>query len=517
MARKKQYKVRTGLRTASKVQEKQLIATGKWLADHPEAIIPQSEENDRRCDFSKISSKIKLVSENRNDPGALRRMAKRGDHLVRAYAATILMSKEERAPYLAVARGSEGDVAYAYSPKVKRESLIGMQYFKDPHLRLLAYAHLSRKKKVIFYSTKDAVLCSTTVGNPPARFMEETAKRLSLSSKDKTGYSCGHDLGETGYIDIGWGSPGASLRICDKCFTEEGNSILKIAERMVTPNIHAVFSVKAFVRLECRSICNDCTTENMYEFTSDDKNDYISGQLTDKRVYQKAVDQFLDSMKEGKKRILVIGSKCFGQDASVFSEAIATTPSEKEVLEFALGKLDGPVIVPGGTTTNKFLTQYWGRFGSEVMAKFAGTADGEAAPEITGMLTPMMLIEKAQAKRKAETVKDSMPHYRPLGKHAAFIDRVVRVYKSKGAEVALKLTELAGTEDTHYKSIGLAFRIALGVTGIEWQYTREEIDLAKHIASAARTLLEVEGEEYDVLFRQFVGNAGIQDEIVRTK
>jgi len=514
---KKVMKFRTGLRTASKVQEKQLISTGKWLADHPDAVAPQTDCENRRCNFSSIVSKISLAAENKDDPDLLRKLAKKGDHLARAYAATILMAKEERAPYLAVARGSEGDIAYAYSPKVKREPLIGLQYFKDPHLRLLAYAHLSRKRKVAFYSTKDAVFCSLAEGSPPAKFVEEIAQRLHLSSKGKSTYSCGHNLEENGYLHIGWNNSDISLMICEKCFAEGVSSVSKIVERMITPRINETFSLKAFVRLECRGKCDKCSTGNMYEYDSDDKNSYISGQVTDEQMYEKAVESFLKSIHEDEKSLLVVGTRCFGNAASAFAEAIATTVAEKEAVEFLLSKLEGTVVVPGNMTTNKFLAQHWGTFGSDLMSKFAGTPQGEVPPEVTGNVTPMMLIERAQAKRKADTVKDALPHYRPMGKHATFIDGIVRIYKSKGIDAALKLTEIAGTEDTHYKSTGLAFRIAFGVTGLEWQYTREEIDLAKHLAGPAKTLLVAEGEEYDVLFRQFARNAGIQDEIVRTK
>ena len=98
MASQKKLKFRTGLRTASKVQEKQLISTGKWLSDHPDAVTPQTDCENRRCNFSSIVSKISLAAENKDDPDLLRKLAKKGDHLARAYAATILMAKEERAP-----------------------------------------------------------------------------------------------------------------------------------------------------------------------------------------------------------------------------------------------------------------------------------------------------------------------------------------------------------------------------------------------------------------------------------
>lgn len=255
----------------------------------------------------------------------------------------------------------------------------------------------------------------------------------------------------------------------------------------------------------------------MYEFDSDDKREYVAGKLSDKEIYEQAAERFLKSIEDSGKRLLVIGEKCFGKDTHAFAEALATTPLEKEAVQFVLKRLDGSVVVPDSTTTNKFLTQYWGRFGPELMAELAGLSKEEETPQPSDKLTPMMLIEKARLHQRAETVKGAMPHYESLGKHATFVDKIIRVYKSKGNEVALRLTSLSGTEDTHFRSIGLAFRIALGETGIEWQYTRTEIDLAKHLAAAARTLLEAQGDEYDILLRQFLRNAGVQDDVIRLK
>lgn len=517
VAKRKQMKIKTGLRTASKVQENQLISAGKWLAEHPDAIIPKCEEEDRRCNFSKIASKIALVSKNKGDSAFLSRMAKRGDPLVRAYAATILLSVEERAPYLAVARGSEGDIAYAYSPKVRREPLIGLQYFKDPHLRLFAYAHLARKKKLVFYSTKDSVFCSAEGGKAPARFIEETVSRLNLSKRDKSSYSCGHNLDERGYLQIAFKSSGVSLMVCEKCLGEDRKLMAKIAGRIIARKVQDAFEVKALVRLECLSKCGDCPTGDIHGFNYDDIGEYVAGNLGDKQMYEMATEGHLDSIKESKKRILVIGRRCFGDDQSAFAEALATTPSEKEAVLSLLMKHEGPVVVPGNMTTNKFLAQHWDKHGSHLMSELVGHPKDEEPPKLSDNVTPMMVIEKARSHQRAKMIKDSLPQYKSLDKHTSFADSITRAYKSHGSEAALRLTAPVGTEDTHQKSIGLAFRIALGETGIEWQYTREEIDLAKHLATSARTLLEAEGEEYDVLLRQFMRNAGIQDSIVRKK
>lgn len=515
--KKRPMKIRTGLRTASKVQENQLISTGKWLAEHPDVVIPKCEEEDRRCDFSKIASRIDLVSEHKDDLQFLKRMAKHGDQLVRAYAATIQIAVEKRAPYLAVAKGSEGDIAYGYSPKVRNEPLIGLQYFKDPHLRLFAYAHLSRKRKLSFYSTKDGVHCSIEGGKPPSKFIEETAARLNLPKREKSGYSCGHPLEERGYLQIGFSSGSVSLMACEKCLGGEKSMISKMVERIITPKIQNMFDMKALVKLDCRSKCDKCPTGGMHEFDPDDVEEYIHGRITDREMYELAVEGYLGSLKESDKKMLVIGRKCFGGDQAAFAEALATSQSEREALSLLLKKLSGPVVIPGNTTTNKFLSQHWKKHGSYLMSELAGRPKGDEPPELSDNLTPMMLIEKARSHQRASMIKDSLPQYQSMGKHSSFVDGITRAYKSKGDEAALRLTSPAGTEDTHQKSIGLAFRFALGETGIEWQYTREEIDLAKHLAATARTLLEAEGDEYDILLRQLIRNAGIQDDIVRTK
>ena len=514
MVTKKQMKIKTGLRTASKVQEKQIVAAGKWLAEHPESVIPKCEVADRRCDFSKLESKISYISENSGDKALLARMAKHGDQLVRAYAASLLVALEGKAAYLVVARGSAGDVAFAYSAKVKREPLIGLQYFRDPHLRLFAYAHLSKKRKVTFFATKESVFCTPQGGKVPQKFIEETAARLNLPKRDKSGFTCGHNLEELGYLEVHFEPDGPSLRICQKCLTDEKTILPKIVSRVLTKNPLDLLSIHAFVRLDCRTKCEKCPTGNMYEFEYDEMDKYIKGEITDKKMYELAIQNHLSSAGRTDEKIYVIGQVCFGDDPAAFAEALSTTPAEREALAALLRRLKPPVIVQGNMTPNKFLAQHWTEHGPYLMKELIGH-ETEKAPELADNVTPMMVIDKARSARRASQIHDSLPKYKSLGKHSSFVDRIIRSYKSSGVETALRLTVPTGTEDTHQRSIGLAFRIAMGETGIEWQYTKEEIGHAKHLSASARTLLEAEGEEYDLLLRQFIRNAGVQDEIVR--
>lgn len=519
MPNPKRYKIRTRLRTATKVQEKQIISIGKWLAEHPDFVIPKCEYECTNCIFSKLSVKLDFVAENRKIPVVLKKMAKRGDHLVRAYAATLLLASQEKSHYLNVAKGPDGEIAYMVTPdaKVVKEKLIGLQYFRDPHLRLLAYGDIAKKRRLAFYSTKEQLFCAPRGAKPPKRFIEETMRRLSLSSRDNQNYTCNHVSDETGYLEIDWRIANRTIRLCEACLKDDQNTVSKIAERVIDPNLVSSFSVSARVKFDCLSECRSCSAPDMYEFSSDDKNSYINGKLSDKRLFQMAVEHSLDSVRESDERILVIGRKCYGEDAELFAQTIATDALEKKAITYLINKISGPIVLPEGVTTNKLLAQYWEEYGSKIVADLSGVESSEKLQLLTERDTPLSLIEKAMARQHAGKIEDSLPQYRHLGKYASFVDKIVRDFKIRGKDAALRQLVLSGTEDTRQRSIGLAFSLAMGEKGKEWQYTREEVDFAKHLSNQARALLDAEGEEYDSALREFMSSAGAPDEITRMK
>ena len=60
MAKQKRLKIRTGARTASKVQEKELISKAKKIRKNPDLIIPKCE-HEGRCAFDKIRRHIQRI------------------------------------------------------------------------------------------------------------------------------------------------------------------------------------------------------------------------------------------------------------------------------------------------------------------------------------------------------------------------------------------------------------------------------------------------------------------------
>ena len=141
MNKPKRMRIRTGARTASKVQEKELISKAKKIRKNPDLILPACE-HEGRCHFDKIRRQIGRVQSVADDDKKLAKLAKSGDQLARAYAATLLLSHSEKAPYLAVFRTPFGEVAYAMRGKVKKEKLIGVQHYDKPKWKLLSVLDL---------------------------------------------------------------------------------------------------------------------------------------------------------------------------------------------------------------------------------------------------------------------------------------------------------------------------------------------------------------------------------------
>jgi hypothetical protein len=176
----RRYRIRTGARAASKVQEKELIKKAKRLSRNPELIIPQCGGECRRCIFDKTRAQLRRVQQamEAGNERLLSGYAKHGDALARAYAATLSIALAGKAPYLAVFRTPFGEVPYAYRGKAKREKLIGVQYFDDPKLRLLSVVDLVHKRGLHIYSAKDTMTCTGREPKPPSQFVQQMLQGL---------------------------------------------------------------------------------------------------------------------------------------------------------------------------------------------------------------------------------------------------------------------------------------------------------------------------------------------------
>ena len=252
MKKSKRLKIRTGARTASKVQEKELISKAKKILKNPNLVVPKCE-HEGRCALDRIRKQVKRVQGAADDSKRLTKLAKSGDQLARAYAATLLLTHSEKAPYLAVFRTPFGEIAYAMRGKVKKEKLIGVQNYDKPKWKLLSILDLATKNKLHIYSTKKGMVCMGKEAKPPDYFVEEMIESLKYQlKKEGKVYSCDHipakDIKEKSatldsFILIYWKSADIKIAVCQKCANKK-NHILAVADMGDLNSIDSWFEKK---------------------------------------------------------------------------------------------------------------------------------------------------------------------------------------------------------------------------------------------------------------------------------
>ncbi|MEA3458154.1 MAG: hypothetical protein U9R21_05695, partial [Candidatus Thermoplasmatota archaeon] len=177
---KKTRKVRTFARTASKSMEKNLVENAKKLKDDPYIVIPNyTDAFSKKC-FKKIRKNLDKISKFKDDVSKLEKLSNRKS-LDGAVAGTLLVAHSEKAPYLAVAKFSTGEITYAQRGKADKEKLIAAQHFNDPLLRLLGIKDIVLKRNIHVYSWDKDFISTGQEANPPEDFINFVMKKTGLS------------------------------------------------------------------------------------------------------------------------------------------------------------------------------------------------------------------------------------------------------------------------------------------------------------------------------------------------
>ncbi|MCJ2533602.1 MAG: hypothetical protein LN411_06805, partial [Candidatus Thermoplasmatota archaeon] len=133
---KKNMRLRVNARITSKVREKDLLAKAEALKEDFELVLPTCSQKCRGCPFIRTRMHLERVSRAKDDPRRLEKLAAKGDKLARAYAATVGLAHDKKAPYLASAKYPRGTVMFALRGKTSREKLIGVQNYDSPRWRV---------------------------------------------------------------------------------------------------------------------------------------------------------------------------------------------------------------------------------------------------------------------------------------------------------------------------------------------------------------------------------------------
>lgn len=522
-------RIRTGARTTSKVQEKELVRKAKALLKDPELILPECQGKCFLCPFNRVRRKAYKIVANSDDLHYLEKRAEHGEPISRAYAATVTLVHTKKAPFLGRLKTPFGEVAFLVRGKAAREKLIGVQYYDDPYWRLFSVLDIVKSRNLHIYSAKDKMYCTGKVAKPPKRFIDDTMSGLKFDLKPHGNLHVCRHIEPEGiknerpmpfpYLRIDWISAGVTIAVCDICLRAKNQYLFGSLSRLIAArDSKDDFEIRIVTKPMCDKKCEVCHLKEEIELDEDLVEKYKTGELTDIPLLEKHMGQVNEEYRGKKARLIVAGGICYGKSKERFLKALNPPLDEEKAVRFILDNIKESVVLDR-PSTNRFFAQYWDKYKEEVLisiSKDKAFVKGMLKDE-TKTLTPSNMIQEASIHYNVKNILSKLPHFENISHVARFADEVGRVYKSKGPQEAERHIERFRTNDPKTSLIAAALLFALNLEGKRWQFAKEEAEFAQYIKPIAKKFLEAAPEEYASALQALISSTGSTEKIAIAK
>ncbi len=509
-------KLKTGIRAAPKVQEQELVRKGKELRKRPEVLVPECvDEYCPRCPFDALRERLVRVSQASEDERVLERLARRGHPLVKAYAATLLIGLQGKAPYLAPAKTPYGTVHYALRGKADREKLVGVQYYDVPELRLLAVGDFARKRRLHVYSLADRMVTTCREDRPPEEFVQESLQRAQIAFRRREdGYFCPH-AEEDPAVLLHWKGAGVKLGFCKRCGPPKENMPTFLGQRMIVPNLPDSFDLHLWPNLRC--IHDKCTFGGAHRLKGSDTTSYLSGRMSEAQLIEKAVADLINE-KAKAERLFVVGNQCFEEDYDPFLKAMKVSEEILPAFQALKEDLESGLVVKEASVSKLVDALDRGQKSRLLGALLEDEEMGEEmmkAAEAEGKSMDDVLAEALETRRDI-TALSTLPAWDTLPPLATLADGVARTYRTKGKEEAALAASRGLQGESTRKVLSLALLQGLeAASGKEWMFRKEERQLADFLTPMVRDLLTTEGQEYVETLQRLLTASGSGEKLPR--
>lgn len=501
-----------GIKATPKSLEKDLLARAGKLADDPSVLIPKCEGKCWRCPYDKLLKKMEKVQQSRDDAETLQAIAMHGDQLVRAYAATISLVPSGKVPFLSTRQTPKGQISFAVRGKVDPERLIGVQYFDDPDLRLLAYFEDARAQKLHIYSSSAGLWCASEGPQAPKSFVEEVIEQAPYDiTKDD---SCGHP-GSVSGLSITWRSVGRRLFICQDCVGDV-NLQHHLTARIAAPDPSDDFEVDVVYSPRCSRGAQTCGCQERSPLNADLLESYRNSNINDQKLVEEGRAYRIEYLRTHGDGALVLGNSCYQGRLEEFLANMKGSEAERMAVSGLLHTR--PVsVVSESDQAGKIIADLWPTHGEALLSIVASE---DVAKRVFAMqnLTPPQMVNEARRLELASGIAAKLPDYAELGELAGMADALARAYKVEGKAAMARTLDRFRLKDHKSKAVAYGFLAAAGeAEGRTWQFTKEEIDYGNYLKTFAATMLEAHGNDYDGALRNLLTASGSSENPKRRK
>jgi hypothetical protein len=498
-----------GVKATPKGLEKDLLDKSRRLAQDPSLLLPKCEQTCRRCPFDKLHKKMEKVRRYADDAEALINMAAHGDQLVRAYAATISLAASGKIPFLTVKELPVGTVSFAVRGKVDQEKLIGVQYFDDPDLRLLAFWEIARDDDLHIYSEEASLKCADGPRAPKVFVQETLANGPYELAPDG---SCGHPNAPLALL-VDWKSASTRVSICSECASDV-NLIHSMTTRIAARDPTDDFAVEVRYSLRCVAH-SECPTKSAFSMSAELKGAYRKGSIDDATF----IDRYLVERKAALRRtsgeLYILGNDCYGHDKEAFIKALKGSEGEITAIS-GLIRSKPMVVISSSDQTAKVVSDLWTEAKESLLSQVATPEIWKGLLANQGGMPPGQMVQEAYRLQRCKGILEKLPQYSSRGAIGELSDELARSFKSSGKSGLLQAIDKNKPKEHRGKAVVYGFLVAIGEADSRaWQYTTEEKDFGKYLADFAKAMLEASGDAYHQALENMITASGSGESLVR--
>lgn len=473
-------RVRTGAKTATKNQERDYLEKFRFLAQHPEVLVPEWVGGGSDP-FARLRRKLQKVQKIRDSERRLR-WASRGKKLWHAYAATLLVEKGGKIPSFASLKFQGRDVKFVYRTGAKRESLIGVQHYDDPEVRLLGYIPYARKKRIYLVSSADTFLAFRAPHPAPVAPLLEALEEAGLKMRESEGsVVCDHDANPYGLAfevrDLAW-----KVRLCAACAKKLPRTLAAALDSRVlgpkakvgvqrTP-LGAPFQPRSAGSAEEIARLMEAAFRRAEAEAEEKYSSYSEGELL-----QWASDQLVRSLEAREGGFLLVDDQLWLGGYAKAAHELGATPLERRALEAAFAER-APRQRVGDAGLHRLLEPAWPEARRKILERLSDGLLRESELAELERLPPTEAISSLARLLAARERFKEILQFQSLDPRLEFVVDCVQMHRSGERNVlSTRLLNGAKADSTRVLSLSVARALGEGPL-LEWQFAAHEKDSA---------------------------------------
>ena len=501
-------------RTAPKAQEKDLLASARYIQQHPDDLLPRADDTDY---FAKTRRHLhQITSLSKDHPDRLKRLSNKNS-LEGAVAGTLTLLDQEKAPVLGYLEFSTGEtVMYAQRGKADKEYFVAAQHPTDPVYRLLGIAHYAKKKHLNVYSWDTGYVCTGKTPRPPKDFLFFLSKKLNLTITNTTA-TCPHLTPTTvterktysaPYLRLHWHSANLTFAICEPCTKNRSNTLISMSKYFLQPKLSDDITPEV---ISSYTAAHTATDKELTKAARD----YYNGSLSDAQfIAERTHQQHATAKQQTTTRYMAQGVS-YGDNQTAFLDALHPTPEERQALTFILDRVTEPIVLSEATPAKVF-ELYWTPHGHAFIGSIV--TDPHYASTLTHMHdSPSTILKLAFEWQTHQSTLSSLPKFTTLPALAQFADMIARIAKTDGTEKAVR--EVKKRPDTPQgRSLEYAFLLAFKADKeSQWKFTKEEINYGEFLKTHVNALIAADGSDYTTALQSLLTACGSTETITTKK